>query len=98
MRVDYKIPKSTKSGEKNTCRNFSEKLDFSILTIFPEPYKAQKNPIIFRFIKFFENFQNGRRTQIFWFLETSMEVEYKIPKSKNFSEKNTFKIVSKNWI
>ena len=47
--------------------------------------------MIFRFIKIFENFQNGRGTQIFWFLETSMEVHYKIPKSTNLSEKNNFR-------
>ena len=40
--------------------------------------------MIFRFIKIFENFQNGRGIQIFWFLETSMEVDYKIPKSTNY--------------
>ena len=43
---------------------------------------GQKN-VIFRLIKIFENFQIGLGTQIFWFLETSLEVDYEIPKSTN---------------
>ena len=44
---------------------------------------GQKN-VIFRLIKIFENFQIGPGTQIFGFLETSVGVDYKIPKSMNF--------------
>ena len=51
---------------------------------------GQKN-VIFRLIKIFENFQIGLGTQIFWFLKTSKEVEYKIPKSTNLSEKYNFR-------
>ena len=38
MEVDYKIPKSTNQGEKYNFRNFFEKMDFLIFTIFSEPY------------------------------------------------------------
>ena len=61
---------------------------------YPLPYRqkllSSKN-VIFRFINIFENFQNGLGTQIFWFLETSMEVEYRIPKSTNLSEIYNFR-------
>ena len=51
MKVDYKIPKSTNQSEKNTFKNFFEKFELLIFTIFSEPYKAQKN-VIFCFIQF----------------------------------------------
>ena len=89
MRVDYKIPKSTNLSEKNTFNIFFEKLDLLIFTFFLSPIKLKN--VIFRFIKFFENFQNCRGTKIFWFLETSMEEDYRIFKSTNFSEKYNFR-------
>ena len=89
--------KFLKNFEKNFLKNFQigrlkifEKfrkkfldfLDFLIFTIFSEPLLSSKN-VIFRFIKIFENFQNGLGTPIFWFSETSLQVDYKIQKSTN---------------
>ena len=54
---------------------------FNFYNFLRAPFSSEN--VIFRFIKIFENFQNGQGTQIFWFLETSMEVDYKIPKSTN---------------
>ena len=51
---------------------------------FFEHRKIDSKNVIFRLIKIFENFQNGLGDQFFWFLETSVGVDYKIPKSMNF--------------
>ena len=68
--------------EKYNFRIFFQKVGFFNFYNFLRAPFSSKN-VIFRFIKIFENFQNGQGTQIFWFLETSMEVDYKIPKSTN---------------
>ena len=67
--------------------NSAQKRDFSLHKNF-ENRNLYGSRYVIRYknknkIKIFENFKKGRGTQTFWFLETSMEVDNKIPKSTN---------------
>ena len=65
---------------------------------FFEHRKIDSKNVIFRLIKIFKNFQNGLGNQFFWFLESSLGVDYKIPKVWLKVPKTWTKILSqKNW-
>ena len=64
-------------------------MDYLIFTFFLRSIELKKRDFLLQ--KIFENFQNGLGTPFFWFLETSMQVGYKIQKSTNMSEKYNFR-------
>ena len=87
----------TKVNEFLQFWNFSKIFMKRKITFF-EHRKIDSKNVIFRLIKIFENFQNGLGNQFFWFLESSLGVDYKIPKVWLKVPKTWTKILSqKNW-